>query len=563
MESKDSSQNKNKDENNKLFSNNNIQELSELKDNLKDSLSNKEQQCTFLNKLKLKLYHALYENHSYRNNQGLIADIIKGIEEFILSQTSLDILTPIIETLESLMMLFLFHFDLSIIKLGFSLVKFLIDNLEVSYCNDLIEYFLKIIHLLNIKKRINNENTAFISSSIIYNISLGIYIILANAQILKENKKSFIDFVKKNISDVNLLYLILLPFANNQMKSDKIFGNDEIKYIYEKLGDNLNTTYTDLSNNFQRKKNDISYIKEKLNKIGMLCRILNCVTFEGHRTYIIDKLIKNMIPLRQRILETFDELKELKNTELKFPVETLENIFSYFITLGSFSFENIVKLISFLNRMYNDYSYEYFSVVENLIQELYKIYTNIENKEDITIKKIAFLITQIIEIALQKNKERNDNKFKFDIYELYHINKTYQILLKIVPNLTIIQNKFPNIYELFIENKDKNILEEIQKGYNNKNFNYLSQLYLKCISEGNDANNMINKQSFIDCFNKFIDFKNSIKVPLAIKNENESDKNIEKEKKEIISKQNISQEEFKNFFLKISMEMFNEICKLE
>ena len=74
---------------------------------------------------------------------------------------------------------------------------------------------------------------------------------------------------------------------------------------------------------------------------------------------------------------------------------------------------------------------------------------------------------------------------------------------------------------------------------------------------------MINKQSFIDCFNKFIDFKNSIRVPLSIKNENESDKNIEKEKKEIINKQNISQEEFKKFFLKISMEMFNEICKFD
>ena len=145
-----------------------------------------------------------------------------------------------------------------------------------------------------------------------------------------------------------------------------------------------------------------------------------------------------MIPLRQKILETFDELKELKNTELKFPVETLENIFSYFITLGSFSFENIVKLISFLNRMYNDYSYEYFSVVENLIQELYKIYTNIENKEDITIKKIAFLITQIIEIALQKNKERNDNKFKFDIYELYHINKTKKYKKDIMIKILII-----------------------------------------------------------------------------------------------------------------------------
>ena len=41
------------------------------------------------------------------------------------------------------------------------------------------------------------------------------------------------------------------------------------------------------------------------------------------------------------------------------------------------------------------------------------------------------------------------------------------------------------------------------------------------------------------------------------------DKSIEKEKKEIISKQNISPDEFKNFFLKNSMEMFNEICKSE
>ena len=560
MESKNASQNNNKEENNNLFSNNNIQELTELKDKLKESLSNKEQQNSFLSQLRLKLYHILYENHSYKNNNELISDIIKAIEEFILSQNSLDILTPVIETLESLMMMFLFHFDLYIIKLGFSLVKFLIDNLEVTYCNELLEYFLKIIQLLNIKKRINNENTAFISSSIIYNISLGIYIILANNQILKENKKSFIDFIKKNISDVNLLYLIFLPYTNNQMKNDKIFANDEIKYIYEKIGDSLNTTHTDLSNNYQRKKNDTAYIKEKINKMGMLCRILNCVTFDGHRTYMIDKLIKNMIPLREKMLETFDELK---NTEIKFPSETIENIFTYFITLGGLSLENLVKLISLLNRMFNDYSCGYFSIAEYLIQELYQIYTGIENKEDITIKKIAFLIAQIIEIALKKNKERNNNKINLDIYELYHINKAYQVLLKIAPNLSIQQNKFPNIYELFIENKDKNILEEIQKGYNEKNFKYLSQIYLNCISQGNDITNMINKQSFIDCFNKFIDFKKSIREPLSIKNENELDKNIEKQKKEMISKQNISQEEFKNFFLKSSMEMFNEICKLE
>ena len=560
MESKKESQNSSQDNNN-LFNNDNIQELIDLKDKLTVSLSDKSLQASFLNDLKLKLYRSLYENHSFKNKPEIIEDIIKDIEEFILSQNSIEMITPIIETLESVMMLFLFHFDLNIIKIGFSLVKFLIDNLEESYCGELLDYFLKIMQLLNIKKRINNENTAFISSTIIYNLSLAIYIILADTQILKENKKPFFDFVKKNISDVNLLYLLLFPYVNNQIKNEKIFGNEEIKFIYEKIGEALNNTYTDLTNNLQKIKTDLLYIKEKMNKIGMLCRILNCVTLEGHKTYIIDKLIKNMMPLSQRILDTFNYFCGFQNSELKFPAETIENIFGYFKALGVFSFEKILKPISFVNKMFNDYSSDYLSIIIHLIEELYRIALNFESPEDNNIKKIILLLTQIIEIVLQKNKTRNNDKVCLDIYEFYLVNKIYQIILKLEPNITFSQNKCPNIYKFFVEEKDKNPFEEMEKGFNDKNFDYQTQIYLNCILAGNKANNMINKQTFIDCFNKFIEFKNSIKEPLLIKNEFEMDKSIEEEKKEMVNKQNISQDEFKTFFLKNSMEMFNEICK--
>ena len=560
MESKKESQNSSQDNNN-LFNNDNIQELIDLKDKLTVSLSDKSLQASFLNDLKLKLYRSLYENHSFKNKPEIIEDIIKDIEEFILSQNSIEMITPIIETLESVMMLFLFHFDLNIVKIGFSLVKFLIDNLEESYCGELLDYFLKIMQLLNIKKRINNENTAFISSTIIYNLSLAIYIILADTQILKENKKPFFDFVKKNISDVNLLYLLLFPYVNNQIKNEKIFGNEEIKFIYEKIGEALNNTYTDLTNNLQKIKTDLLYIKEKMNKIGMLCRILNCVTLEGHKTYIIDKLIKNMMPLSQRILDTFNYFCGFQNSELKFPAETIENIFGYFKALGVFSFEKILKPISFVNKMFNDYSSDYLSIIIHLIEELNRIALNFESPEDNNIKKIILLLTQIIEIVLQKNKTRNNDKVCLDIYEFYLVNKIYQIILKLEPNITFSQNKCPNIYKFFVEEKDKNPFEEMEKGFNDKNFDYQTQIYLNCISAGNKANNMINKQTFIDCFNKFIEFKNSIKEPLLIKNEFEMDKSIEEEKKEMVNKQNISQDEFKTFFLKNSMEMFNEICK--
>ena len=545
-----------------LFDENNTKDLIEMKEKLKESLSNENIQASYLKDLRLKLHHSLYENHSFKDNSEIINDIIKEIEEFILNNISLDGIIPIIETLESLMILFLFHFDLNIIKIGYSLEKFLTSNLEDNYCNDLLEYFLNIIQFLNIKKRINNEENSFISSSIIYNLSLGIYIILADNQILKDNKKYFFDFIKKNISDVNLLYSLFFPYANNGLKSDKIFGNDEIKYIYEKIGENLNNTYTGLTNYLQRKKIEISFIKENMNKIGMLCRILNCVTFDGHRTYIIDKLIKNMVPLTQRILDTFNYFLELKNPDLKFPSETIENIFAYFQTLGAFSFDNILKPISFVNKMFNEYSCDYLFIIIHLIQDLYKLSLNFESNQDNRINKIINLITQIIEIVFQKNKIRNNDKICLDIYELYIVNEIFQILLKFNPNITFPQDKFPNTYKFFIEDKNQNALEYAEKGFNDKNFDYQSQIYLNCISEGN-KNTMINKQCFLNCFNKFIDFKNSIKEPLAIKDELEMDKNIEKEKKEIIDKQNISLEEFKSFFLKNSMEMFNEICKNE
>ena len=562
MESKKESQNSSQDNNN-LFNNDNIQELIDLKDKLTDSLSDKSLQASFLNDIKLKLYRSLYENHSFKNKPDILENIIKEIEEFILSQNSIEMITPILETLESIMMLFLFHFDLNIIKIGFSLDKFLIDNLEESYCSELLDYFLKIIQLLNIKKKINNENTAFISSTIIYNLSLAIYIILSDIQILKENKKLFCDFVKKNISDVNLLYLLLFPYVNIKIKNDKIFGNEEIKFIYEKIGESLNNTYTDLTNNLQKIKTDVLYIKEKMNKIGMLCRILNCVTLEGHKTYIIDKLIKNMVTLSQRILDTFNYFCGFQNSELKLPAETIENMFGYFKALGVFSFEKILKPISFVNKMFNDYSSDYLSIIIHLIEELYRIALNFESPEDNNIKKIILLLTQIIEIVLQKNKARNNDNVCLDIYEFYLVNKIYQIILKLEPNITFSKNKCPNIYKFYIEEKDKNPFLEMEKGFNDKNFDYQTQIYLNCISAGNKANNMINKQAFINCFNKFMEFKNSIKEPLLIKNEFEIDKSIEKEKKEMVNKQNISQDEFKTFFLKNSMEMFNELCKKE
>jgi hypothetical protein len=173
---------------------------------------------------------------------------------------------------------------------------------------------------------------------------------------------------------------------------------------------------------------DVIYIKEKVNQIGIFCKILNSVTIEGNRTYIIDKLIKNMVPIGQRILETFNYFIELQNKELKLCSETVENIFEYFNNIGVFSFDNIIKAICFVNKMFTDYSNNYLSIIIYLVNQLYKFALSTEENKS---KNIILLIIQIIDIVLKRNKFQNNNEIKLDIYELYKINKIYNLSKKI------------------------------------------------------------------------------------------------------------------------------------
>ena len=128
--------NENKENNSKkseinLLVDNALNDIIDINNKLESSLSNKPQK-SFFKELKQKIYHSLYENHSYKNNSNLIEEIITKIEQYILTHTD-DLNPSIIELLETLMMLFLFHFDFHIIKIGFQLLNFLINNLEQSY----------------------------------------------------------------------------------------------------------------------------------------------------------------------------------------------------------------------------------------------------------------------------------------------------------------------------------------------------------------------------------------------------------------------------------------------
>lgn len=549
--------------NQSLLNTETTQELLKIKEILSTSINDKTE-LSSLSDIYKNIFHSLYENYSYKYNYEIITEIINLFKNYI----SLDINSktePLI-FMEKLLMLFLFHFDQRSNQIGFELLKYLIDNIEMSFSNSLLSYFCQLLKILNIKKNILTKHSpsSIVLSIVLYNISVSIYIILSDNQIFKENKTNFISFIKKNIKDIGSIYVLFIPYDNNFYLNQKIFEENDIKYIYENLGENLNKTLSELSNEInlknKNKNPDSLILSEKINIIGSICKILNSITDEGSRTYSMDKVIKNLIITLQKILTIINSIKELNIQGLLFEVENIENIFEYCIKLKIINYDNILKLFTFVNKMYNNYPCEYLIIMSNLVKELNKII--LAENENSKLKVLLQIVLQILETIFKKNK--SNNQINLQIYELIKINQIYSYIINYKNEIEVYKEKFPNVFNYFNGEIDKG--NDILKGFLEKNDNYLSQIYLDCIAEGNKINNIkknksIDKNLFINCLEKFEQFKNCIKETLDLKGISNIEKNIEEEKKQISKSDNLTFEDFQDFFLNNSMEMLQELFK--
>ena len=549
--------------NQSLLNTETTQELLKIKEILSTSINDKTE-LSSLSDIYKNIFHSLYENYSYKYNYEIITEIINLFKNYI----SLDINSktePLI-FMEKLLMLFLFHFDQRSNQIGFELLKYLIDNIEMSFSNSLLSYFCQLLKILNIKKNILTKHSpsSIVLSIVLYNISVSIYIILSDNQIFKENKTNFISFIKKNIKDIGSIYVLFIPYDNNFYLNQKIFEENDIKYIYENLGENLNKTLSELSNEInlknKNKNPDSLILSEKINIIGSICKILNSITDEGSRTYSMDKVIKNLIITLQKILTIINSIKELNIQGLLFEVENIENIFEYCIKLKIINYDNILKLFTFVNKMYNNYPCEYLIIMSNLVKELNKII--LAENENSKLKVLLQIVLQILETIFKKNK--SNNQINLQIYELIKINQIYYYIINYKNEIEVYKEKFPNVFNYFNGEIDKG--NDILKGFLEKNDNYLSQIYLDCIAEGNKINNIkknksIDKNLFINCLEKFEQFKNCIKETLDLKGISNIEKNIEEEKKQISKSDNLTFEDFQDFFLNNSMEMLQELFK--
>lgn len=511
---------------------------------LENSLSTQLLSGTEFEIIKCKIREIIYGNQApdqLKKNE--IGKLINTLQE-MLSTIDEEKKGMFLKLIEELMFMFIFHFDIEINNFGFILLKSIIDITKFDYHKELLINIIKIIQILNVKRNIQNASSTILYI-IISNCSSCLSVILNFVN--PEVKKIMYDFLKKNVTDYTLIYLLLIN-CNKDFNYSKVFSSEQVYDILDKYKTELEKKYFFLekmlnSNKFDNTLSSKLQIKQIIDTLGAICKILDSFIYRGHRTYNVDKIIKNLIPLCQKIIILLST--KINDIDYNLSTESIQNILFFFQATNCLDTEKVLLLLHW-NQKFLESNLKYFINTDLIIECLINctITEQTFSPSKTKIENICQIILQVIENTLiSVNSQPENNMINAILY------KMLQNILKIKPDFIIDVNLYPKCYDYFKKNTLKSvIIFSSNNDYCNTKYNNSIKL------EEQNENNY-----FVDCLNKFELFKNSIKTcynlqGTTLKFEKKFD--LFKEK---VNKNKYKVEDYEVFFRNCSNEMFTEI----
>lgn len=201
----------------------------------------------------------------------------------------------LIHLLENLTYMYLFHFHIQLINSGLKIFNFLLKELDYEFHKQTLQKMIKILHILKSKKTVN----ALICSKIINNISQAIMLIIHNTN--QDTRKVLFDFVTSNNEDFVLMW-ILCSACQGNLNFSKFFSVDSVTQLIEKTSRDIEKYNKALEMGLNSMKTEKSLqvknkIKQSIDVIGCICKLIDSFNIQGNKTYNYDRVIKNnLIP---------------------------------------------------------------------------------------------------------------------------------------------------------------------------------------------------------------------------------------------------------------------------
>jgi hypothetical protein len=395
-------------------------------------------------------------------------------------------------------------------------------------------------------------------------------------------QKAFYDFIKRNISEYALVYLLIISY-DSEFNLTKVLSPEQIQELLELCKNEFDKVfkYLDAFVNGKAYDHTVSaneQVCQLVDKVGVVCKIMDVFILRGYRTYSVDKIIKNMVPNARKLILllmnkiNFDNSGSSSNSREMLSEESIINIITLCKTIQAFDSDNALQFMKWLFMLSGDCTYVY--VIAVLVSNvLVQCVMNDQNyaPNRMQVNNVIGCVMQHVDGMLRGNEmvlELNEDVgVKFAVVMIINAVKLIDEKWNVDGNL------YPSVTKYM-----KKCLKEMEEN-GKENSEYYFRLYNDALMNGN--NNSSNgckckyeSNNMLECVNKFEEFKNAIKKCCNMGDTTLNvDKQIQKFKHEILASDNNTNNnasttapttnnneiDFEVFFLDTSLKLYSEL----
>ena len=503
-----------------------------------------------------------------------INDIIKLLYKLISTKTKSqpsecdDLFT----LFEKLFYLFLFHYDFEITHYSYLILKCLIELTDTSYHIDLLINIIRVIQILTIKKQQHSTKHNIILHTLISNCSSALVIIIHLSNSV-DVQKAFYDFIKRNISEYALVYLLVISYES-EFNLTKVLSPEQIQELLEQCKNEFDKVFKYLEAFVNGKAYDHTVsaneqVCQLVDKVGVVCKIMDVFILRGYRSYSVDKIIKNAVPNARKLIMLLVNKIRFDNSNSNhremLSEESIINIITLCKTIQAFDSDNALQFMKWLFTLSGDCTYVY--VIALLVNNvLVQCVLNDQNyaPNRMQVNNVVGCVMQHVDGMLR------GNEMVLELNEDVVVKCAVVMIVKAVKVIDEKWNVDGNLYPSVVKYM-KVCAKEMEENWK-ENSEYYHRIYNDALMNGNGSNNgkcKYESNDMLECVNKFEEFKNAIKKCCHMGDTTLNvDKQIQKFKHEILSNNNNNvstasnsnnETDFEVFFLDTSLKLYTEL----
>jgi hypothetical protein len=394
-------------------------------------------------------------------------------------------------------------------------------------------------------------------------------------------QKAFYDFIKRNISEYALVYLLIISY-DSEFNLTKVLSPEQIQELLELCKNEFDKVfkYLDAFVNGKAYDHTVSaneQVCQLVDKVGVVCKIMDVFILRGYRTYSVDKIIKNMVPNARKLIMllmnkiNFDNSGSSSNSKEMLSEESIINIITLCKTIQAFDSDNALQFMKWLFMLSGDCTYVY--VIAVLVSNV--LVQCVMNDQNYAPNRMQ--VNNVIGCVMQHaDAMLRGNEMVLELNEDVGVKFAVVMIVNAVKLIDEKWNVDGNLYPSVAKYMKKCLKEMEENGKENSEYYY--RIYNDALMNGNNNGSNGGKckyesNNMLECVNKFEEFKNAIKKCCNMGDTTLNvDKQIQKFKHEILANDNntnnnaskassISDNEidFEVFFLDTSLKLYSEL----